>query len=400
MALNIKTQAPQPKSEPKQAETKGKVSEPKTNGTSLSTVLSAIRKTKGDQVVVTGNTIPIVQRLPTGVFEFDFYIGGGFPKGRYTIVYGPESSNKTNICLKAVAAAQRQPETCNKAVWVDLEHSFDPMWAEKMGVDTGKLIVVQPGYGEEAVDLVDALVRAEDVAILVVDSMAALIANKEKEQSVEKFDIGTSALLIKRMVNKLMVAFSDCQKVGHNPCVILINQTRFKPGVVYGDPETMPGGEAQKFLSSLRVRLYAKNIVEKATNTVVKKETHVVVKKAKVPVRAASFDFSLCVAECEGLKIGDTDSFNMVKSHLQALGLLTAEKSKGYAINMGKAKLMFPTLSSIQDKYYSDEEFRAALKQLVLDNVEEKFVFVAETSGPADVPPGQIEPVQSIAGEE
>ena len=110
-----------------------------------------------------------------------------------------------------------------------------------MGVDTKQLLVVQAGYGEEAIDLVDALVRAEDVAIVVVDSMAGLIASKEIAQSVENYDIGTSALLIKRMVNKLMIAFCEEQKRDHDPCVILINQTRFKPGVMFGDPETMPG---------------------------------------------------------------------------------------------------------------------------------------------------------------
>jgi RecA/RadA recombinase len=97
------------------------------------------------------------------------------------------------------------------------------------------------------------------------------------------------------MVNKLMIAFCEEQKRDHDPCVLLINQTRYKPGVMFGDPETMPGGEAQKFLSSLRVRLHAKNIIDKATNMVMFKETRVVVKKAKVPVRAASFEFSLCV---------------------------------------------------------------------------------------------------------
>jgi len=130
------------------------------------------------RILVRGNEIKPVRRLPTGIFEFDFYTGGGFPCGRYSTVYGPESSNKTNLCLKAVASAQRQKPPCNKAVWVNIEQTFDPAWAEKMGVDTKELLVVQAGYGEEAIDLVDALVRAEDVAILVVDSLAGLIASK------------------------------------------------------------------------------------------------------------------------------------------------------------------------------------------------------------------------------
>lgn len=359
----------------------------------LNEVLAGIRKDKGDKVVVTGNTIPVVRRLPTGIFEFDFYTGGGFPCGRYSIVYGPESSNKSNVALKAVVAAQKLPLPCNKVVWVNIEQSFDPVWAAKMGVDTEALLVVQAGYGEEAIDLVDALVRAEDVALLVVDSMAGLIASKEIAQSVENYDIGTSALLIKRMVNKLMIAFCEEQKRDHDPCIILINQTRYKPGVLFGDPETMPGGEAQKFLASLRVRMSAKNIIEKATNTLVYKETHVVVKKAKVPVRAASFDFKMCVNPVDDLTVGETDSFNMVKGHLQALQLLAKHKD-AWKITVhpnGKAvSQMFTTLGAMADKYAKDKTFQAALQAEVLAHYRDKLMLVEEMDfSPKDVPPGQ-----------
>lgn len=367
----------------------------------LAEVLAGIRKDKGDKVVVTGDKIPVVRRLPTGIFEFDFYTGGGFPCGRYTIVYGPESSNKTNLCLSAVANAQKRPAPCNKAVWVNIEQSFDPIWAEKMGVNIQDLLVVQAGYGEEAIDLVDALVRAEDVAILVVDSMAGLIASKEIAQSVENYDIGSSALLIKRMVNKLMIAFGESQKKDHDPCVILINQTRFKPGVMFGDPETMPGGEAQKFLSSLRVRLSSKSVIDKATNTLLFKDTHVVVKKAKIPVRATSFDFKLCVHAHEDLKVGETDSFNTVKSHLQALNILV-KTPKGWAIQTGDPlhpAINFLTLTAMQDRYTKDTPFRMVMQGLVIEAYQDKLVLVEETDySPKDVPPGEV--VQSVAEEE
>ena len=368
----------------------------------LSEVLAGIRKDKGEKVVVTGDTIPIVRRLPTGIFEFDFYTGGGFPCGRYSIVYGPESSNKTNVALKAVVTAQHLPPPCNKAVWVNVEQSFDPIWAERMGVNTKELLVVQAGYGEEAIDLVDALVRAEDVALLVVDSMAGLIASKEIAQSVENYDIGSSALLIKRMVNKLMIAFCEEQKRDHDPCIILINQTRFKPGVMFGDPETMPGGEAQKFLASLRVRLSAKNIIEKATNTLVFKETHVVVKKAKVPVRTTSFDFKMCVNTHDDFAVGDTDSFTMVKSHLQALNLLV-KTTKGYAIQTGDPvhpEWAFPTLTAMQDHYLKDYGFRMVIQGLVIEMYKAKLVLVEESDySPKDVPPGTAVEVDMETGE-
>jgi recombination protein RecA len=369
----------------------------------LMEVLAGIRKDKGDKVVVTGNTIPVVRRLPTGIFEFDFYIGGGFPCGRYSIIYGPESSCKTNLALKAVANAQKLPAPCNKAVWVNIEQSFDPKWATQFGVDIKNLIVVNPGYGEEAIDLTDSLIRASDVAIVVVDSMAGLIANKEISQSVENYDIGTSALLIKRMVNKMMIAFCEEARRDHDPCVILINQTRYKPGVMFGDPETMPGGEAQKFLSSLRVRVSAKNIIDKATNTVLFKEVKAIIKKAKIPVRAVDFEFRMCVHAHEDLKVGETDSFLMVKSHLQALGLL-GKDTKGWVLTTlqkaGKgAKLFFPTLTVMQDQYMKDPKFQMQAQGLVIEQYKDHLILVEEPDySPKDVEPGVA--VQSIAAKD
>jgi recombination protein RecA len=393
VALVLKPEPATPTPKPETPKKKEK-NAPPLSGTLLE-VLAGIRKDKGDKVVVVGNKIPVVRRLPTGIFEFDFYSGGGFPCGRYSIVYGPESSNKTNICLKAVATAQKLPAPCNKAIWVNVEQSFDPIWAEKMGVNTSELLVVNAGYGEEAIDLVDALVRAEDVAILVVDSMAGLIASKEIAQSVENYDIGTSALLIKRMVNKLMIGFCEEQKRGHDPCVILINQTRFKPGVLFGDPETMPGGEAQKFLSSLRVRVRASNIIDKAVNMVMFKDTQVTVKKAKVPVRAASFDFKLCVHAHDEMQVGETDSFNMVKSHLQALGILV-KNPKGYALNTKSEFYGFATLTAMQDRYVKDLDFRMLLQSTVIECYKDKMILVEEADySPADVQAGtpvEVEP--------
>lgn len=386
MTLVLKSEEKTPPVEKKKSPSAGTLNE----------VLAGIRKDKGDKVVVSGNKIPVVRRLPTGIFEFDFYTGGGFPCGRYSIIYGPESGGKTNLALRAVATAQKQPSPCNKAIWVNIEQSFDPVWAERMGVNTQQLLVVQAGYGEEAIDLTEALVRAEDVAIVVVDSMAGLIASKEIAQSVENYDIGTSALLIKRMVNKLMIAFCEEQKRDHDPCVILINQTRFKPGVMFGDPETMPGGEAQKFLASLRVRLSAKNLIDKATNILMFKETHAVIKKSKVPVRATSFDFSMCVHAHDDLSVGETDSFHMVKSHLQALGLIE-KTTKGYKVKGHH----FPTLTAMQERYSKDTDFRMLLQGMVIAAFQDKLVLVEESDfAPKEVPPGVEVEVQAIAEEE
>lgn len=339
----------------------------------LNTVLVQIRKEKGDKVAVVGSSIPQTERVPTGMFEFDLAIGGGFPKGRYSIVYGPEGSGKTNLCYLAVANAQKSGGYCNKAIWIDLEGTFDPKWAKQFGVDVDELIVVKPSYGEECVDLVDALVRADDVAILVLDSLAVVTSTKELEQSAEKFDVGTSAILVKRMCNKLVNALSEESKRDHTPAVILINQTRFKIGVMFGDPETIPGGQTMKFLSSLTIRLYGKNKVMKeiSPDLAAFKETNVVVKKAKVPVFKNTFEYNMCLFPHETLKVGDTDSWNKVVNELKQIGELEKESS-GWKL-FGES---YTTQVQIQEKYENDHEYMIKVQSTIIDSYKGKAILV------------------------
>lgn len=334
-------------------------------------IIATIHATKGVQAVVTGNTIPVVPRQATGVFEFDFNTGGGFPRGRYSIVFGPWSSGKTNITYKAIAAAQRTPKPkdpnavwCNKAVYVNIEQTFDPIWAALMGVDVEALIVINGAYGEETVDLIDALVRAEDVAILVADSVAALIGSKEIASSTEVANVGGSSVLVTRLVNKLMCAFGEEARRKHYPCVILVNQVRYKIGVSFGDPEYMPGGEALKFLASLIVRLQGKNVIVATVNPNVPclKDTHAVIKKAKVPVINVDFNYRQVMYAHNGLEIGDTDSWNLVVNFLKSLGELI-QKPKGWEI-LG---VLYPKQAAIAEHYNNDVNFRIQLQKIVID---------------------------------
>lgn len=330
----------------------------------LAALWKTIAKEK-PQVLFQGSTIPQVERLATGVFEFDLYTGGGFPKSRMSIVYGPESSGKSNLCYCAAAVAQSSHPYCNKVVWVDLEGTFDPAWAAKFGVNVDELLVVKPGYGEEAVDLCDALIRADDVALMVIDSVAAVVSSKEVKQSVETMDVQGISTLVKRLCNKFAVALSEEGKRGHHPAVVLLNQTRFKIGVMFGDPETMPGGQTMKFLSSLTVRLYGKNksIKEVSPDLPVFKETVAVIKKAKVPVIKVQFEYDMTMLAHGDLSVGETNSFNMVKSHLQAMGALTKE-TKGWHL-LG---VTYPTLSVLEDTYRAEKSFALKLQQMVINH--------------------------------
>lgn len=290
---------------------------------------------------------------------------------------------KTNLAYLAIAEAQRGPEECNKAVLVDLEGAFDPNWAVQFGIDVEALIVVKPGYGEEAVDIIDALVRAEDVAIIVVDSLATIIASKEIEQSAEKFDVGTSSLLIKRMCNKVNNSLSQEAKRKHDPCVIFINQIRFKIGVMFGNPETQPGGQAMKFLASLIVRVSGKNKIVKEYNpdTPVLKEVHAQIIKSKVGIYRSVFDFEMALQPHGDLSVGETDSWGMVKNELQSAGLLKKpEKGTGYLLE-GK---LYPTLTVIGDTYNAEKAFAMHLQDLVIKKYSgTKFVIdiVKKTEG-------------------
>lgn len=342
-------------------------------GMPLSEILKLVRKDKGDGVVMTGSEVPDCQRIPTGVFEFDNATGGGIPESRISIIYGPESSGKTNIAMKAAGTVQRRDPKIrkdNKVVFVDAEGTFDKKWAANF-CDPDQLIVVKPAYGEEAVDLVDAMIRAQDVGLLIYDSVAVTVSTKEIEQSAENFDVGTSAILVKRMVNKLAVALGTEARIGHTPAVILLNQTRFKIGVMFGDPETMPGGNTMKFLSSLTVRLYGKNEMEKAIHPDLPawKDTNAVIKKAKVGVTAVNFTYKMAMIPCGDIDVGDTNSFNAVSSHLKSMGRLFKDK-EGWVLvedpTNTKKNSHWKTLVTLEEQYICDPDFRVRLQQEVI----------------------------------
>jgi recombination protein RecA len=337
----------------------------KKKGSEVAAVIAAIKKAKGEKTIIMGNQVPDVRRIATGLFEFDFATGGGFPRGRYSIIYGPESSGKSNMCYLAAATAQKGPEECNVVIWVDLEHTFDPKWAARMGVDVDRLVVVKPGYGEEAVDIIDGLIHADDVALIVVDSLAMVVSSKEVEQSVEKFDVGTASILVKRLCNKVTIALSEEAKRDHDPAVIFVNQTRMKIGVMFGDPETMPGGQTMKFLSSLTVRVYGKPkyIKECGPDVPMLKETVAVIKKAKVGIIRANFNYDMALVEHGDLSCGESDSWTLVKNELQAAGkLVKAQKGTGWVLD-GKT---YGTLSTIGDTYAAEKEFAMQLQAQVI----------------------------------
>jgi recombination protein RecA len=341
----------------------------------LAALIAQIQKDKGDKIVYRGRDVPNVIRLPTGDFEFDFNTGGGFPRGRISLIYGPESSCKTTMALRAAAIAQRGPEGYNKAVFIDVEHAFDGPRAEELGVNVDELIVIKPSYGEEAADITIGMVGAEDVAIVILDSLAAMISTAEVDKSLDKFDVGTSAILIKRMTNKINIQLLLEAKRDHYPAVIFINQIRYKVGVVFGNPETTPGGKNPHFISALTLRVTGKNKIVGAVNPDKPsfKELSFDIIKAKIGIVRSHFEFDMAMIAHGDLLAGESKSWGLVKDELQAAGLLVAgPKGKGWVLD----GLTFPTQKVIEDTYYADVDYSLHLQKMVIDNYKgEKTVF-------------------------
>src|SRR5579871_5050446 len=222
--------------------------------------------------------------ISTGSISFDAALGvGGIPRGRVTEVYGPESSGKTTITLQVIAEAQRNG---GLAAFVDAEHALDPAYAAKLGVDIDNLLVSQPDYGEQALEIVEALVRSNAIDVLVVDSVAALVPKAELDGEMGDSHMGLQARLMSQALRKLTGTVSKSRT-----SLIFINQIRDKIGVMFGNPETTTGGKALKFYSSMRIDIRRIGAVKDGDN-VVGSRTKVKVVKNKVaaPFRDAEFD--------------------------------------------------------------------------------------------------------------
>jgi recombination protein RecA len=252
----------------------------------LETTIAQIRKRYGDGAIMKlGDTTSLdVESIPTGCLALDLALGiGGIPRGRITEIYGPESSGKTTLCQHIIAECQKLGGT---AAFVDVEHALDPVYAQKCGVNIDDLYISQPDTGEQGLEITEALVRSGAVDVIVIDSVAALVPQAEIEGDMGDAHMGLQARLMSQALRKLTGAIKRS-----NTAVVFTNQLRMKIGVMFGNPETTPGGNALKFYAAVRLDMRKADAIKLKTD-VIGNRVRVRVKKNKVapPFKMAEFD--------------------------------------------------------------------------------------------------------------
>ena len=255
-------------------------------GGGVEDAIRSIQNKFGDEAIMKLGDRPKVgiDAIPTGSIGLDIALGvGGVPRGRIIEIYGPESSGKTTLALQIVAEAQKKGGVC---AFIDAEHALDPEYSKKLGVKVNDLLLSQPDYGEQALDIAESLVRSGKIDVVVIDSVAALTPKDEIEGDVGEYHVGKQARLMSQALRKMTAIVAKSKTV-----VIFINQIRMQIGVMFGNPETTPGGKALKFYSSVRLDVRKIGQIKKEESVVGNRVRVKVVKnKVAAPFREAEYD--------------------------------------------------------------------------------------------------------------
>jgi recombination protein RecA len=330
-----------------------------------------------------------VSVISSGSIALDAALGtGGFPRGRVCEIYGPESSGKTTIALQAIAESQK---TGGMAAFIDVEHALDPSYARKLGVDVDNLLVSQPDYGEQALEITAALIASGSIDVLVVDSVAALVPKAELDGEMGDSHVGLQARLMSQALRKLTGVVSKSKT-----CLIFINQIREKIGVMFGSPETTTGGRALKFYSSVRLDIRRIAAI-KDGEAVVGNRTKVKVVKNKLasPFREAEFD----IIYGEGIsKEGEMIDLGVAQNIIEKSGSWLSYKTERIGQGRENGRQFLKDNPDIRENV--ERELRKALgliKEPVNGAASAAGASAAAQGGPVPVPPSGARPAPNVA---
>ena len=305
---------------------------------------------KGSIIRLGSQAVMPVPAISTGSISVDYALGiGGFPRGRISEIFGPESSGKTTIALQVVAEAQKAG---GMSAYIDVEHALDPVYAKKLGVDVDNLLVSQPDYGEQALEITNALITSGSIDVLVVDSVAALVPKAELDGEMGDSFMGVHARLMSQAMRKLTGIVSKS-----NTCLIFINQIREKIGVMFGNPETTTGGRALKFYASVRADIRRVSAI-KDGETVIGNRTKIKIVKNKMapPFREAEFD----IIYGEGIsKEGDLVDLGAAQNLIEKSGAWYSYKGERIGQGRENAKQFLKDNPDLRQKI--DQELRKTL---------------------------------------
>ena len=332
--------------------TKGEIA----NNKNLDLAISGINKQFGPGALMRlGEAAKMeVDKISTGSIAIDLALGiGGLPKGRVCEIYGPESSGKTTFCLSIIAQAQKQG---GNAVFIDVEHALDPRYAKVVGVDLENLMVSQPESGEDALNITETLIRSGAIDIIVVDSVAALVSKNELDGQMGDSTVGLQARMMSQAMRRLTGAINKTQ------CVVLFtNQIREKIGVMFGSPETQPGGRALKFFSSVRMDIRRIGQIKEPTGKVIGNRTRLKVVKNKVAPPFTECEFDIMYNE------GISHSGSLVDLGVEHKIL----EKKGSWISF-KGEMVGQGREAAKQAIIGDKKLADELTSLILDKVHPK----------------------------
>jgi recombination protein RecA len=350
-----------------------------------SSTVTAMKKKYGGSTLVRASELRAekLPRIPSGVFALDRALGGGWAVGRVHTVFGHKSSGKTTLLKRTIAQAQKMCAFCYMfkeackckkprdylCAFIDIEGTFDPYWAKQLGVDLDSLLLSRPEYAEQGLDIAEGLLRSEDCDLLVLDSIAFLTPLKEIQESTEQETMGQQPRLVGKGIRKLNSAMIATENAsGKKPTLFFTNQIRMKLGVMFGNPETQPGGFAPGFAASTEVKLRpAKYKMDEDSGMPEHADFSFKVEKNKTGVPKMEGEYRMMLCETQTKSVGDIYDENFIMSEAQRLGVVRKSEGGGWECLSQKFRIK----RDIEDRVLNEPEFKRVVIRAILGIVEQ-----------------------------